>query len=248
MPAKSLNRYHENFMSTNKNVIAIIPARGGSKGIPRKNIQDVGGLPLVAHTIAHAKACQSITRIIVNSEDEEIRRVAESFGAETMDRPPEFHHDNSIQEVDRLLIWCVKELEGRGDQIDIIVLLYPTAPLRRVETVDRAIRMISEDGYDSVLSLCEDKTYLWRTHSDGIVSPINYDPKTRGPRQKEAWNQWAENKAVYAMKRDLLLDTSCRLGGKIGFVEMTKLESVDVDTPDDLELVRALVKSAKFKE
>lgn len=225
----------------NEQVIAIIPARGGSKGIPRKNIQDVAGKPLVAHTIEQALTSTRVSRVIVNSEDAEIRRVAESFGAETMNRPEEFHHDNSIQEVDRLLIWCVAELERRGHQVDVVTLLYPTAPLRRVETIDRALTMVLEEGYDSVLSLYEDKTYLWKMNVDGTVSPINYDPKTRGPRQKEEWNQWAENKAVYAMRRDLLMKTGCRLGGRIGCIEMQKLESVDVDGPDDLELVRAIL-------
>jgi CMP-N,N'-diacetyllegionaminic acid synthase len=223
------------------NVVAIIPARGGSKGIPRKNIQDVCGKPLVAYTIEQALAAEHITRVVVNSEDREIREASVAHGAEAMDRPEEFHHDNSIQEVDRLLIWCVAELEKTGPRIDCVVLLYPTGPLRSVATIDRAVRMVLEEGYDSVLSLYEDSTYLWRVNPDGTVEPTNYDPRTRGPRQKEAWNQWAENKAVYAMRRDLLMDTRCRLGGRTGHVEMSRLDSIDVDRPEDLELVRVLM-------
>mgnify|MGYP003338397527 CR=1 FL=1 len=220
-------------------VYAIIPARGGSKGIPRKNLADLAGKPLVAHTIAQAQAAERVTQAYVSSEDAEIRKVAANFGAAVIDRPDEFIHDNSIQEVDRLLKWTVLELESQGHEIDIVVLLYATSPLREVATIDAAVRMVAEDGYDSVLSLYEDTTYLWKLDGD-TAAPTNYDPATRGPRQKENWNQWAENKAVYAFTRDLLVETGCRLGGKIGYVEMPKWRSVDVDKPDDLELVRAL--------
>jgi CMP-N,N'-diacetyllegionaminic acid synthase len=222
-------------------VVAIIPARGGSKGIPRKNLKDFNGIPLVAHTIKQAKSSKHIDLVVVNSEDDEIRRVAKQFGAEVMDRPEEFHHDNTIQEVDRLLIWTVNELTKRGEDISVIVLLYSTAPLREIGHIDDAVEKVQKKGFDSVLSIYEDSTYLWKVN--GLTaSPTNYDPKTRGPRQKESWNQWAENKAVYVMTKDLLLKTGCRLGGKIGYVEMSKLQSIDIDKPEDLELARLLDK------
>lgn len=221
-------------------VYAFIPARGGSKGIARKNLADLAGKPLIAHAISQAKASQSIDRVFVNSEDEEIRTVAASYGAETISRPEEFFHDNSMQEVDRLLQWTIGELESQGHKFDVGVLLYATSPLRQVETIDRAVGLVAEEGYDSALSLFEDTTYLWRVDGD-TAAPTNYDPKTRAPRQKEQWNQWGENKAVYVFRRDLLMSTGCRLGGRIGFVEMPKWRSVDIDTPEDLELVRKLL-------
>lgn len=221
------------------NVYAFIPARGGSKGIPRKNLADLAGKPLIAHTILQAKASETIDRVFVNSEDPEIREVAASYGAEVIGRPDEFIHDNSVQEVDRLLKWTILELEQAGHQIDVGVLLYSTSPLRQAETIDRAVRMVLDGGYDSALSLFEDTTYLWKRNGD-LVEPTNYDPKTRGPRQKENWNQWGENKAIYVFRRELLVETGCRLGGRIGFVEMPKWRSVDVDKPEDLELVRKL--------
>jgi N-acylneuraminate cytidylyltransferase len=220
--------------------VAIIPARGGSTGIPRKNLAVVAGKPLVVHTIEQALAAKNIDRVIVNSEDQEIRDVAAAAGAEVMDRPDEYAHDTTVQEVDRLLRWCILELEGRSEAVGLVVLLYPTAPLRRVATIEQAVSMVREGGYESVLSLVEDSTYLWRWEGDE-VRPTNYDPRTRGPRQKEQWNQWAENKAVYVMTRDLLVTTGCRIGGRVGGVAMSKLESVDIDAPEDLELVRALM-------
>lgn len=224
-----------------KTILAIIPARGGSKGIPRKNLQKINGKSLVEHAICHALSSQYINKVLVSTEDSEIAEIAKRPGVEVMGRISEFIHDDSVQEVDRLLIWTVKELEKAGLKIDIIVLLYPTSPLRKVITIDEAIKKVVEDGYDSVLSLYEDTTYLWRKVGD-IVEPINYDPKKRGPRQKEHWNQWAENKAIYVMTRDLLMNTGCRLGGKIGYVEMSKMESIDVDKPEDLILCDMIFK------
>lgn len=228
-----------------KQTFAIIPARGGSKGIIRKNLKLIHGKPLVGHAIEQALSCPLIDRVIVNSEDQEIRSVAASFGAEVMDRPQQFHNDNSIQEVDRLLIHCVESLETQGENIENIVLLYPTSPLRRVETITEAVGKVLNDGFDSVLSLYEDTTYLWELDSE-VCRPLNYDPKMRGPRQKENWNQYGENKAIYVMTRELLVNTGCRLGGRIGYVLMNYLESIDVDKPEDLELCQLLYK--KFKQ
>ena len=223
-------------------VLAITPARGGSKGIPRKNITDLCGKPLVAHTIAQAQAAQNIDAHIVNSEDAEIREVAEAYGAQTMTRPDEYAHDQILQEVDLLLQWTTERYEGAnpGTHVDIIVLLYPTAPLRDVESIDKAIELVRDQGYDSALSLYHDTRYLWKRGDDQTtVTPTNYDPNKRMPRQKEVWNQWAENKAIYAMKRDVLFGGG-RIGDKCAYVEMEKWRSIDIDEPVDLELARCL--------
>lgn len=219
------------------NVFAIVPARGGSEGIPLKNLQEIDGTPLVSIAVRHGLDAQRIDHTIVNSDHPDIRAAGREAGAEVMDRPERYAQDNSVQEVDRLLQWCVEQLEADGRHVDVVVLLYPTTPLRTVETIDEAVAMVSEEEYDSVLSLYEDDSYLWERNDD-TVRPANYEPAERGPRQMEDWNQWVENLAVYAMDRDLLMDTGCRLGGKIGFVEMPVWRSVDIDTPTDLELAR----------
>lgn len=228
-------------MANKKKIVAIIPARGGSKGIPRKNLQLLAGRPLIAHAIDSARDSPLVTRVIVNSEDSEILQVSASLGAEVQNRPEDFWHDNTFQEVDRLLMWCVNDLERHGDRVDIVVLVYPTAPLRRAKHVTQTVNLVLNEGFDSALTLCESRSYIWRVHSDGSAEPTNYDPKRRGPNQMEGWNQWVENKAVYAMRRDLLLETGCRVGGRIGYVPMSKLESIDIDLPDDLALAEAII-------
>lgn len=224
------------------NITAITPARGGSKGVPRKNIKPMAGEPLLQYTVEAARACPLITRHVVNTEDREIGTVAESLGVEVQGRPEEFWHDNSFQEVDRLLQWAVADLESHKFQVDIVVLLYPTAPLRPTRAITDCIDLVLNQGYDSALTLREDRSYIWRRIDDSAtVEPVNYDPKKRGPNQQEGWNQWVENKAVYAMKRDLLMETGCRLGGRVGYVEMGRLESIDIDTPDDFALAEQVL-------
>lgn len=224
-------------------VLAITPARGGSKGVKRKNIKLLAGKPLIQHTIEAAADCPLIDTYIVNTEDEEIRQVAESLGVRTQNRPEDFWYDNTFQEVDRLLQWSVSDLEAKGEKIDIVVLLYATAPLRRTEHITDCIDLVLNQGYDSALTLVEDRSYIWRKSGKDLkeVEPVNYDPKKRGPNQKEGWNQWVENKAVYVMKRDLLMETGCRLGGKIGYTEMSKIDSIDIDLPQDFELAQQLL-------
>lgn len=232
-----------------KKVLAITPARGGSKGVPRKNIKPMAGKPLIQYTVDAVKACELIDTYIINTEDEEIRQVAESLGVRTQNRPEDFWYDNTFQEVDRLLQWSVADLESQGESFDLIVLLYATAPLRRTEHITDCVDLVLNQGFDSALTLVEDRSYIWRKTGDGPkeVEPVNYDPKKRGPNQKEGWNQWIENKAVYVMKRDLLMETGCRLGGRMGFVEMSKLDSIDIDRPEDFELAeRILNMRSKF--
>lgn len=228
-------------------VLAITPARGGSKGVPRKNIIDLGGKPLVAHTIAQAKKSKLIDEYLVNSEDAEIRQVAEQWGANTISRPDMYAHDQILQEVDLLLKWTVEQFEEANPDkhVDIVVLLYPTAPLRNVSAIDAAIDLVKNQGYDSALSLYYDTRYLWSVTDEGTtVEPSNYDPNKRMPRQKESWNQWAENKAIYATKRDILFSIG-RIGPKCGYVEMEKWRSIDIDEPVDLEMARALYQAKK---
>lgn len=222
--------------------LAITPARGGSKGVSRKNIRPMAGKPLLQYTVEAARDCPRITRHVVNTEDAEIRSVAESLGVDVQDRPEDFWHDNTFQEVDRLLQWAVADFESNEARVDIVVLLYPTAPLRPAQAITNCIDLVLNQGYDSALTLREDRSYIWRRTDDGAtVEPANYDPKTRGPNQLEGWNQWVENKAVYAMKRDLLMETGCRLGGRVGYVEMSRLDSIDIDTPDDFALAEQLL-------
>ena len=223
------------------NILAIIPARGGSKRVPRKNLKLINEIPLVGHAINHAKDSKYINEIIVSTDDAEIAEVSQSFGARVIDRPEEYRHDNTIMEADNILCQVVQDLEAKGEKIDIIILLYPTAPLRPVKKIDEAIELIINQQYDSVLSLVPDQGYFWRINKDSEdLKPYNYDPHNRIPSTMHDYKQFKENKAIYACTRDLLINTRCRLGSRIGFVLMDPLESIDIDTREELELCRVL--------
>lgn len=224
-----------------KFVLGISPARGGSKGIPKKNIIKLNKKPLIYYTIKVAKNSIHLDDYVLNSDDKNIRKIASSYGVKTMDRPKKYSHDKILQEVDLLLKWTVEQYEEKyKKKVDIVVLLYPTSPLRDVKSLDKAIYMVKNKGFDSVLSIYHDTRYLWKIKKNNFAIPTNYDPNKRMPRQKENWNQWAENKSIYVMKKDLLFKKG-RIGKKCGFVEMEKWRSVDIDTYDDLKIARSLI-------
>jgi N-acylneuraminate cytidylyltransferase len=226
------------------NILAIIPARGGSKRVPRKNLKLINEIPLVGHAINHAKDSKYINNIIVSTDDAEIAEVSQSFGAKVIDRPEEYRHDNTIMEADNILCQIVQDLEAKGEKNDIIVLLYPTAPLRPVKKIDEAIELIINQQYDSVLSLVPDQGYFWRINKETeSLQPFNYDPNHRLPSVMHDYKQYKENKAIYACTRNLLINTRCRLGGRLGYVKMTALESIDVDNFSDLELCKIIYKT-----
>ena len=224
-----------------KFALGIIPARGGSKGIKKKNIVKLNGKPLIYYTINVAKKSKYLDDFILTSDDKKIRNIAKKYSSKVIDRPNKYSHDKILQEVDLLLKWTTKKYEVKyKKKVDIVVLLYPTSPLRDVKSLDKAIDMVKNKNYDSVLSLYFDTRYLWEIKNK-TAKPINYDPNKRMPRQREHWNQWAENKSIYVMKKEVLFKKG-RIGKKNGFVEMEKWRSIDVDTKDDLLMAKSLIK------
>lgn len=222
-------------------VLGIIPARGGSKGLKRKNLRLLNGRPLIDYTIEAALGSKMLTHILVTSEDEEILGHASTLEVEIQQRPQE--HATDTAGVDKLLIFTVLEFEKKHQiKVDLVVLLYPTAPLRTSKVIDGCLTTFEEGSYDSLLTLYEDDKYLWKL--DGVIAqPTNYNPVKRAPRQLEGWNQYAEDKSVYVMKRDLLIDTGCRLGGKIGYYLIDPLTAIDIDDERDLKLADLILKS-----
>jgi N-acylneuraminate cytidylyltransferase len=216
---------------------AIIPAKSNNEEIADRNLREIKGVPLVGIAVRQALNSDNISQVIVNSESDKIRTVAEEHGATAYDRPDRFTKEDRFMQVDQLLRWQVEQLEAAGTEVDTIVLLYPTCPLRTIDVIEETIEMVTSGSYDSALTLYEDTRYLWKKDGDE-VEPINYDPQKRAPHQLEDWNQWVENKAVYAVSRDILIKRGCRVGGDIGYVEMPVHRSIIIDTPVDFELAQ----------
>lgn len=222
--------------------VAIIPARGGSTGIEKKNIVPFLGAPLLTHTVDQALESDAVDRTYLSTDDDDIAAVGRDASAEIIDRPAEIAGDSSPTE--DALLHALSVMRDEGVDPDVIVLLQCTSPLRRQEDIDEAVSLVTEEGYDSAVSCCEDHKFYWREGEEG-AEPINYDPKERAMRQ-ELDDRYQENGSIYVTRTEILETENCRLGGEIGIHEMPEALSFEIDTPEDLRLVEALGREVAF--
>jgi len=218
-------------------IIAIIPARGESKGIPRKNLKLIGGKPLIAYSIDVSLKTELISETYVSTEDEEIKNISLSFGAKVIDRPRELASDTTSTEL--VLLHAAEYLKN---EFDYFILLQPTSPIRYPEQIDEAINLILDQKGDSLLSVFRNDTFFW---SKNGVS-LNYDYKNRPRRQDKDW-EFIENGSIYITKKEILLNEKNRLGGKILMYLMPKWMSFEIDEPFDIELIEFLIQT-KYHE
>ncbi|OCA87866.1 hypothetical protein A8F94_08490 [Bacillus sp. FJAT-27225] len=232
-------------MINNQKVIAIIPARGGSKGIPYKNIKNLNGKPLIAWTIDTAKAMPEIDRTIVSTDDEKIAAVAKQYGGEVFMRPSHIAQDTSPMMDTVLNIRDRLEAAGNLDGSEIIVVLQPTSPLRTADDIRKCLELLSDEGanYDSVATFKEADL-----HPHQAWAIIDNCPKVfiEGampwvPRQ-QLQDAYQLNGAVYACKMAKLeKKTTSFLFGNAGAVVMPKERSVDIDDMIDWQLAEILL-------
>lgn len=225
-------------------VVALIPARGGSKGIPRKNLVAVGGRPLIAHTIACARAVPEMDGVFVSTDDDEIAACAESHGASApFRRPAEAAHDEApmIAVLRHFLDWS----DANGVGADAIVLLQPTSPLRKPASVTRAIEIFRTQPADSVVSVCRvphncTPGSLLRVLGDGRVEPAFPSENSTLRRQDKPVLFARNGPAVLVLGRKIIAEGRLYSDRTYAF-EMNRLESFDVDDPDDLPIAGALL-------
>ncbi|MAZ43686.1 MAG: hypothetical protein CMF48_00710 [Legionellales bacterium] len=221
------------------NVVAIIPARGGSKGIPRKNLQHLGGHPLISHIINTALKCKTISRVIVSTEDEEIAQTAKHYGAEVPFKRPESLAGDTVLTVPVLLHAAQWLLENSQWKPDIIVLLYPTSPLLKANVIDEGISILLNDPQtDSVASFCLDDKYHWQLESNSLQRV--YPDKIM--RRQDMSPLLIENGALYITRYEKMLETDSYIGGRVKPVLMNSKDSWDIDETSDFEIVDALLK------
>jgi len=208
------------------NVAAIILARGGSKGVKDKNLQKVGGLPLVGISIQNAINA-GIDNVYVSTDKNSIGSVASKYGAEVISRPDELSTDMSKSE-EALLHFCEKI------EHDICVFLQPTSPLLTPDFIKNGLEKMSD--FDSVFSAYKKH---WLPEWSENVLPINWSISDRPMRQNVS-PTYVENGAFYISKRESILKTKLRYSGNIGIVEMPESQSFQVDTLEDLILCNQL--------
>lgn len=213
---------------------AIIPARGGSKGIPRKNLIDICGRPLVAWSIRQALAARCIDRVIVSSDCENIGAVATACGAEWLPRPAQISGDTSTTEA--AVSHCLAELSISRE---LLVLLQPTSPIRQPHDIDAAVSLYQTSGADSVFSARHVEGFVWGEIDGQVLSEYDYQDRRR--RQDLHRHTLEENGSIYVFSASHFRRADNRLGGRIAAYEMHPLDSFQVDGPADLDVIRHLM-------
>jgi CMP-N,N'-diacetyllegionaminic acid synthase len=220
--------------------IAIIPARGGSKGVRRKNLLPVCGKPLLVWTIEQAKRARGIESVWVTSDNEEILVTGERYGAYPINRPPEISGDAASSE--SAWLHALQFVETTTGAVDTVVGMQATSPVREPSDVDLALDMFVADGLDSLLTCCEIQDFfIWRFQPDGVPASVNYDYRARLPRQRID-TRYLENGSFYIFKPETLRKYQNRLGGKIGIFVMEKHKMFQVDQPDDVRLCEGIMR------
>lgn len=229
--------------------LAIIPARGGSKGVPHKNIRPLAGKPLIAHTIEAALAVRDLLhRLIVSTDDEQIAEVARRYGAEVpFLRPAELSGDRVPMAP--VLQHAVREVEARdGVRLDWVLLLQPTAPLRAPEDIRAALDLAARGGCDSVISVVQvfavHPILMKRIENDRLL-PFCIEEKEGTRRQDYQPPAYMRNGAIYLTRRDVLMERGSIWGEVIRPYIMPEERSVSIDSELDLKLAELLLQERR---
>jgi CMP-N,N'-diacetyllegionaminic acid synthase len=218
---------------------SIILARGGSKGIPNKNIIDFCGKPLIAWTIEQCLHSKHITDVWVSSDSQDILDVSEKYGAKTIRRPSNISGDLASSES----AWMhAIEVIQRDNDIDMVFAPQVTSPLREVKDIDGAIEEMIGGDADSLLSTAEiEDFFIWRQSQGCPPESVNYDYTDRKPRQ-EIEKKYLENGSFYIFKPQLLKDSNNRLGGRVVLYKMEKHKMFQIDNDEDIQLSAIIMK------
>jgi len=230
-------------------ILAIIPARSGSKGIPNKNIVDLGGKPLIAWTIQAARACKMVDKVVVSTDDPKIAEISNKYGAEVpFIRPSHLAGDRAASiDVDLHAIDWLEKNEGYFS--DFLVHLQPTSPFRTAKDISNAILLLKKKKADSIISLCavsEHPNWMKCVNKEGKITDflkngIKYENRQELP------NLYRLNGAIYLVKTDLFKEKRDWYFEKTYAYIMSQESSVDIDEPFDLEIARLLISKEHLK-
>jgi CMP-N,N'-diacetyllegionaminic acid synthase len=227
-------------------ILGIVPARGGSKGIPRKNLADVCGKPLIAMSIEVGNQLVKkgvLSRCIVSTDDDEIARVAKDFGADVpFMRPLEASTDKA--KALTYVLHALDALEPVDGTYDAVMILQPTSPCREIGPIVEACERFAASDAGSLIS-CYKEDYInelvmYDDQGDGRIKARNPN-HNKGVRRQEHGSVMVRNGALYVTRVSYIRETAQLICDHPVLLEMTKLQSIDVDTPDDLTLLRAVL-------
>jgi N-acylneuraminate cytidylyltransferase len=210
-------------------VVAVIPARGGSKGVPGKNLKKVGGISLVARAVRAALATESISAVYVSTDDPAIAAAARAAGAAAIDRPDELSGDRASSEAALL-----HALDSLPSPVDVVVFIQATSPFIDPIDLDAAVTRVIEGESDVVFSARKTHAFLWRITEEGAAG-VNHDASFR-PRRQDMEPQFQETGAFYVMRAAGFRAAGYRFFGRVGIAVVSDLTAIDIDSADDLEL------------
>lgn len=223
--------------SHNPRILVVIPARGGSKGIPRKNVRLLNNKPLISYSINTALSSEYIDKVVVSTDDQEIGQISKKYGAEVIFRPENLASDEIP--LDPVIFDVVRRLEEQDYFFDIVITIQPTSPLLTKETLDNIISKIINEKYDTVLTAVDDRHLSWSKIENEFIP--NY---TERKNRQYLPSEFRETGAVLASRRDFITVNS-RIGNKISLYEVDKYESIDIDSPMDWWIAEKLLKRKK---
>ena len=213
--------------------------------MPRKNVMKLNGIPLIAHTIKNALKAKSVDRVIVSTDDPEIAKISNNFGAEVVIRPQELSTDNSSSE-EALLHVLASLRQTERYEPDLIVFLQCTSPLTEPEDIDATINNLMYGNADSTFAVTPFHYFLWEKNKEGCADGINHEKNKRVMRQ-ERNEQFLETGSVYVMKTDGFKRHKHRFFGKTTFYVMPKERCLEIDTFVDLKIAEILMREKSVK-
>ncbi|MCS4448438.1 acylneuraminate cytidylyltransferase family protein [Clostridium botulinum] len=226
-------------MYNNKKIAVCIPARGGSKGIPRKNVRLLAGKPLITYVIDELKKSSIIDYILITTDDEEIKFIAKKKDISVIDRPSNLADDKTP--LDPVVYHAVRTLESNiKKDLDIIITVQPTSPLLKAKTVEAGIRKIVDENVDTVISVVDDRHLAWTTNKDGKYVP-KYEKRMN---RQYLPSEFRETGAIFATRREFISENS-RMGKNIDLIEVSRHESIDIDSYSDWWVAERLLKRKK---
>lgn len=223
-------------------VVAIIPARGGSKGVPRKNLRRVGGVPLIERAVRTASETDGIDLVVVSTDDDEIAAVSEAAGARVVRRPAEISGDTASSE--SAILHALDVLEAEGEPADVVAFLQATSPFIARGALSGAVREVHARRADSVFAAHETYGFLWargdagQTDADAAVA-LNHDAAHR-PRRQDRDPHFLETGAFYVFRADGFREAKHRFFGRIRISEVPEWTAIEIDDEQQLRIARAL--------
>ena len=223
-------------------ILCIIPARGGSKGIPRKNLQTLAGKPLIIHSLDNAKNSKYINRIIVSTNDREIASLVVNNGCEFVNRPKKISGDRASSE--EALLHVLRQINrSESYEPDVIVFLQCTSPLISSKDIDDTIEIFLNENADSALTVAPFHHFLWKREQNGDLVGINHDKLKRLRRQDIIPHQYIETGAVSILNREKFTKYKHRFFAKIAINVLPNEKAVEIDNIMDFQIAEILLKT-----